>query len=67
MVIGEFISENLQFLFDKEKRIKQQYKNYCLYHQKQTVFEYLLNTQKLEFILKFKLENNGNNGEISNS
>lgn len=67
MVVGEFKSYNLKILFDKEERIKHQYKNYCAYHQRIPVFEYLLNTNKLEFILKFKLEQNGNNGEISNS
>ena len=68
MVIGEFKSDNLKILFDKEERIIKQYQQYCSYHNRVTVFEYAVTLkEKLEFILKFKLENNGNNGEISNS
>jgi hypothetical protein len=68
MVVGEFKSDNLKILFDKEERINKQYQQYCSYHNRVTVFEYAVTLkEKLEFILKFKLEQNGNNGEISNS
>lgn len=68
MLIGEFKSDNLKVLFDKEERITKQYKQYCIYHNRVTVFEYAVTLkQKLEFVLKFKLKQNGNNGEISNS
>jgi hypothetical protein len=68
MVVGEFKSDNLKILFDKEERITTQYQQYCSYHNRVTVFEYAVTLkEKLEFILKFKLEQNGNNGEISNS
>ena len=66
MVIGEFQSSDLLYLFKREKDIKNNYKFYCATHNKQVKFEYGIKIEPdLTFTLTFKLINNGNNGEIA--
>ena len=64
MKIGEFISDNLEKLFNREERLLEQYKLYCRQHNKELDITYFLAARNL-FILEIYINDKyGNNGEI---
>ena len=64
MKIGEFFSDRLEKLFNREQRLLEQYESYCRQHNKILETNYLLAAKDL-FILEISIINkDGNNGEI---
>jgi hypothetical protein len=65
--IGEFISDNLEKLFNREERLLEQYEFYCRQHSKELQITYCLAARNL-FILEIYInDKHGNNGEIKDS
>lgn len=68
MEIGELKSKSLEQLFIREKALVEKFNSYCRQHDKNLEIEYLISstdTGVTLFILKFKINNNGNNGETT--
>ena len=64
MKIGEFFSNSLEKLFNREQRLLEQYESYCRQHNKILEVNYILAAKDL-FILEISIINkDGNNGEI---
>lgn len=62
MILGEFISTELEELILREKTVKTRFEPYCRQHGKVLTTSYEINTKgKLLFTLKFKLEKNEHN------
>lgn len=57
--IGELEFEKFHLLVIKEFEMQLQYRNYCLYHNKELITETYLTAKKpITYILKFKILNN---------
>lgn len=67
MEIGELKSNSLEELFIREKALVKKFNSYCRQHSKNLQVEYLISTTTgaALFTLKFKINNNGNNGETT--
>lgn len=62
MIIGEFISTELEELFTREEIVKTRFEPYCRQHSKVLTTSYEVSAKnKLVFILKFKITQNDNN------
>lgn len=62
MIIGEFISTELEELFTREGIVKTRFEPYCRQHSKVLTTSYEVSAKnKLVFILKFKINENDNN------
>ncbi len=62
MIIGEFISTELEELFTREEIVKTRFESYCRQHSKILTTSYEVSAKnKLVFILKFKITQNDNN------
>lgn len=62
MIIGEFISTELEELFTREEIVKTRFEPYCRQHSKVLTTSYEVSARnKLVFILKFKITQNDNN------
>lgn len=62
MIIGEFISTELEELFTREEIVKTRFEPYCRQHSKVLTTSYEVSAKnKLIFILKFKITQNDNN------
>jgi hypothetical protein len=68
MEIGELRSNSLEELFKREEALVDKFNNYCRQHSKNLEVEYFISTSTTGaalFTLQFKINNNGNNGEIT--
>jgi hypothetical protein len=65
MVIGEFISEDLEELLVRSQQLEKRYEYFC--RQRNKIFETLFMTATTTetYFLKIILTNNGNTGEIT--
>ncbi len=62
MIIGEFISTELEELIAREEIVKTRFEPYCRQHSKVLTTSYEVSARnKLVFILKFKITQNDNN------
>lgn len=62
MIIGEFISTELEDLIAREEIVKTRFEPYCRQHSKVLTTSYEVSARnKLVFILKFKITQNDNN------
>jgi hypothetical protein len=62
VIIGEFISTELEELFTREEIVKTRFEPYCRQHSKVLTTSYEVSAKnKLVFILKFKITQNDNN------
>jgi hypothetical protein len=62
VIIGEFISTELEELFTREEIVKTRFEPYCRQHSKVLTTSYEVSAKnKLIFILKFKITQNDNN------
>jgi len=62
VIIGEFISTELEELFTREEIVKTRFEPYCRQHSKVLTTSYEVSARnKLVFILKFKITQNDNN------
>lgn len=62
MIIGEFISTELEELIAREEIVKTRFEPYCRQHSKVLTTSYEVSAKnKLVFILKFKITQNDNN------
>lgn len=66
MIIGEFISTELEELFTREEIVKTRFEPYCRQHSKVLTTSYEVSARnKLVFILKFKIGNYNDNNRKS--
>ena len=62
MIIGEFISEELEDLIARENLVKTRFEPYCRQHSKVLTTSYEVSKEnKLIFTLKFKITQNDDN------
>jgi len=62
VIIGEFISTELEDLIAREEIVKTRFEPYCRQHSKVLTTSYEVSARnKLVFILKFKITQNDNN------
>ena len=63
MIVGEFISADIEKLFNREQRIINQYKEYCLEHGKILDNRYSIKYNYL-FVLEIIIKDEHNNRKI---
>jgi hypothetical protein len=64
VIIGEFVSTELEELLEREETVKTRFEPYCRQHGKVLTTSYEVSAEDLLlFTLKFKLEKNDNNRE----
>lgn len=67
MIVGEFISENIGELFNREQKIRTQYIKFCKEHNKILKTRYSVDSGPLFVLEIIILNKDGNNGEIKSS
>jgi lipase chaperone LimK len=59
VIIGEFVSTELEELLDREETVKTRFEPYCRQHSKVLTTSYEISkVNKIIYTLKFKIENN---------